>query len=144
MKQAALRGCLASSSTRVAPCRARPTFSVDRIRRLGATAQRGQAELRVAELEAEGVDVDEAVVGHLADLHSAIARHLRTGRNVDEVRFVLRRVFERFVIADAESGQAIVAHVRPEALDELMADVGAAKREAIRLQTTDSMRLLIE
>jgi DNA invertase Pin-like site-specific DNA recombinase len=109
---------------------------------VAATAQRAQAELRVAELEAEGVDVDEAVAGHLADLHSAIAEHLRTGRNLDEVRFVLRRVFARFVIADAEGGQAIVAHVRPEALDELMADVGAAKRDALRLSTTDANALL--
>jgi hypothetical protein len=48
--------------------------------------------------------------GRLADLHRAIAEHLQTGRDVDEVRFVLRRVFERFGIADADGGQAIVAH----------------------------------
>jgi hypothetical protein len=95
----------------------------------------------VAELQADGVDVDEAVAGRLADLHRAIAEHLQTGRNVDEVRFVLQRVFARFVVADADGGQAIVAHVRPEAIDELMADVGAAKREALRLQATDAMGL---
>jgi hypothetical protein len=98
----------------------------------------------VAELAADGVDVDEVVVGRLADLHRAIAEHLHTGHNAEEVLFALQRVFERFVVADADGGQAVVAHVRPEALDELMTDVGAAKRQALRLRTTDPVGLLIE
>jgi hypothetical protein len=95
-----------------------------------------QIERRMAELEATAPEIDEIVAERFGDLRSAIAEHLRTGRNIDEVRFLLRRYFESFVVRDDEGGRAIVANLRPDVVDDVMADLAGAKREALRGLTT--------
>ena len=109
-----------------------------------AHAQREQIERRMAELEATAPEIDEIVAERFGDLRSAIAEHLRTGRNIDEVRFLLRRYFESFVVRDDEGGRAIVANLRPDVVDDVMADIAGAKREALRGLTTAHNSLLIE
>ena len=47
-------------------------------------------------------------------------------RNIDEVRFLLRRYFESFVVRDDEGGRAIVANLRPDVVDDVMADLAGA------------------
>lgn len=101
-----------------------------------AHAQREQIERRMAELEATAPEIDEIVAERFGDLRSAIAEHLRTGRNIDEIRFLLRRYFESFVVRDDEGGRAIVANLRPDVVDDVMADLAGAKREALRGLTT--------
>jgi hypothetical protein len=86
----------------------------------------------MAELEATAPEIDEIVAERFGDLRSAIAEHLRTGRNIDEVRFLLRRYFQSFVVPDNEGGRAIVANLRPDVVDDVMADLAGAKREARR------------
>ena len=86
----------------------------------------------MAELEATAPEIDEIVAERFGDLRNAIAEHLRTGRNIDEVRFLLRRYFESFVVRDDEGGRAIVANLRPDVVDDVMADLAGAKREALR------------
>ena len=98
----------------------------------------------MAELEATAPEIDEIVTERFGDLRSAIAEHLRTGRNIDEVRFLLRRYFESFVVRDDEGGRAIVANLRPDVVDDVMADLAGAKREALRGLTTAHNSLLIE
>jgi hypothetical protein len=51
-------------------------------------AQREQSS-GMAELEATAPEIDEIVAECFGDLRSAMAEHLRTGRNIDEVRFLL-------------------------------------------------------
>ena len=68
----------------------------------------------------------------------AIVAHLHDGANVAEGRFLLRRLFARFVVHDSgDAGVAIVPEFRPDALEELLATVTATKRAALRL-TTDA------
>ena len=86
----------------------------------------------MAELEATAPEIDEIVAERFGDLRSAIAEHLLTGRNIDEVRFLLRRYFQSFVVRDDEGGRAIVANLRPDVVDDVMADLAGAKREALR------------
>jgi hypothetical protein len=72
-------------------------------------------------------------------VHQGACKHAavpRTGRNIDEVRFLLRRYFESFVVRDDEGGRAIVANLRPDVVDDVMADLAGAKREAVRGLTT--------
>jgi hypothetical protein len=86
----------------------------------------------MAELEATAPEIDEIVAERFSDPRSAIAEHLRTGRNIDEVRFLLRRYFQSFVVRDTDGGRAIVANLRPDVVDDAMADLAGAKREALR------------
>jgi hypothetical protein len=86
----------------------------------------------MAELEATAPEIDEIVAERFSDPRSAIAEHLRTGRNIDEVRFLLRRYFRSFVVRDNDGGRAIVANLRPDVVDDVMADLAGAKREALR------------
>jgi hypothetical protein len=109
-----------------------------------AHAQREQIERRIAELEATAPEIDEIVAERFGDLRSAIAEHLRTGRNIEEVRFLLRRYFESFIVRDDDGGRAIVANLRPDVVDDVMADLAGAKREALRGLTTAHNSLLIE
>ena len=48
---------------------------------------------------------DDVLIGDLAALREAIAAHLAEGANADEVRFLLRRLFERFTVRDTERGR---------------------------------------
>jgi hypothetical protein len=109
-----------------------------------AHAQREQIERRMAELEATAPEIDEIVAERFGDLRSAIAEHLRTGRNIDDVRFLLRRYFESFVVHDDEGGRAIVAKLRPDVVDDVMADLACAKRDALRGLTTAHNSLPLE
>jgi hypothetical protein len=91
----------------------------------------------MAELEATAPEIDEIVAERFGDLRSAIAEHLRTGRNIDEVRFLLRRYFQSFVVRDNDGGRAIVASLRPDVVDDVMADLaGRQTRSASRTNTT--------
>ena len=85
----------------------------------------------MAELEATAPEIDEIVAERFGDLRSD-RQHLRTGRNIDEVRFLLRRYFQSFVVRDNDGGRAIVANLRPDVVDDVMADLAGAKREALR------------
>ena len=58
----------------------------------------------MAELEASDPEIDEIVAERFGDLRSAIAEHLRTGRNIDEVRFLLRRYFQHSSCATTRAG----------------------------------------
>lgn len=67
--------------------------------------------------------------------------HLQDGTNVAEVRFLLRRLFARFVVHDTGDG-AIVPELRDDAVEELLANLNATKRRALRL-ITDANGLLM-
>ena len=97
----------------------------------------------MAALEARGVSVAQTVGGAepprlLAATAVATGGGEHDGANVAEVRFLLRRLFARFVVHDSgDAGVAIVPALRADALEELMATLNATKRQALRL-TTDA------
>ena len=66
----------------------------------GATAQRKDRAPR-QELRRTADDIDDAVVDAVTALHDAIAAHLHDDANMDEVRFLLRRLYSGFVVHDA-------------------------------------------
>ena len=108
----------------------------------GARAEREQIASRATELRARPSEVDDVLSASLAELRQAIAAYLRDAGNVEEVRFHLRRLFARFVARPSDEGTVIVAELREDALDALIADVSASKREALRLtSTTDAIGL---
>jgi broad specificity phosphatase PhoE len=76
-------------------------------------------------------------------IHEAIAAYIEGAEHLDEVRLRLRSVFERFIAEDDGETVALVPHLRPEAIDAVMADISGAKREALRV-TTQHDGLLIE
>jgi hypothetical protein len=49
---------------------------------------------------------------------------------------LLRRYFESFVVRDDDGTRAIVANLRPAVIDDVLADLAGAKREAPRGLTT--------
>jgi hypothetical protein len=59
---------------------------------------------------------------------------LHDGASVDEVRLLLRRLFARCVLRAVDDGLVLIPELRPDALDQLRADV-PAKRAALRLTT---------
>jgi hypothetical protein len=89
-------------------------------------------------------EIDEIVAERFGDLRSAIAEHLTDRAQIDEVRCLLRRYFQSFVVRDDEGGRAIVAKLRPDVVDDVMADLAGAKREALRALTTAHNSLLID
>jgi hypothetical protein len=97
----------------------------------GATAARDQAAAHAEELRAAAATADDTLMSDLVALRYAIADHLRDGANVDEVRFLLRRLFARFTVREVDGGVAVVPELRPQAVDELM----AGDRAPLRLTT---------
>ena len=85
-----------------------------------------------------GVRAPPSKPGTAGGASEATVAHLHDGANVAEVRFLLRRLFARFVVHDSgDAGVAIVPEFRPDALEELLATVTATKGAALRL-TTDT------
>jgi hypothetical protein len=98
----------------------------------------------MAQLQASDGEIDGAIAERFGDLRVAIAAHLRSGQNIDEVRFMLRRYFAQFVVRDTLDGRVILAELRDGLVDEVMADLAGVKREALRLLTTAHDGLLME
>jgi hypothetical protein len=101
----------------------------------GAAAERVQLEQHAAELRSASAEADEVFVGAMTELQEIIARHLADGAGLDEVRFMLHRLFASFVVPDVDGALAFVPQLDPEAVEELTADIVVTKRAALRLTT---------
>jgi hypothetical protein len=101
-----------------------------------AHAQRQQIERRMAELEATAPRSTSSWPSVSVTCAARSPSIYRPGATSTRLRFLLRRYFESFVVRDDEGGRASVANVRPDVVDDVMADLAGAKREALRGLTT--------
>jgi DNA invertase Pin-like site-specific DNA recombinase len=100
----------------------------------GADAARAQLAAHAEQLRDTAAAADEAIISNLAALREAIAAHLAAGSNADEVRFMLRRLFEHFTVRQTDAGVALVPTLRADAA-ETLAD--GTNRAGVRL-TSDA------
>lgn len=95
-----------------------------------ADAQRAQLAAHAAELRETAGAADDVFMSNVAALREAIAAHLASGKNADEVRFMLRRLYDRFAVHDTDGGIALVPKYRDDVVDQL---TNTTKRAGVRL-----------
>jgi len=101
-----------------------------------ARAQREQIERRMAELDTTAPEIDEIVAAHFGDLRGRDRRASPHQAQRRRGPILLRRYFESFVVRDDDGTRAIVANLRPGVIDDVLAYLAGAKREALRGLTT--------
>ena len=79
-----------------------------------ASAQAGRLQAREAELaESLREATEDQVASELAELRAAIAGHVDGAEGLDQVRFRLRRLFDRFTLAERRGLPFLEAELAP-------------------------------
>ncbi|MDX6727005.1 MAG: site-specific recombinase [Baekduia sp.] len=100
-----------------------------------ARGEREQAERHAGESDISNGQVGDAALDALGDIHEAIAQFVNDAQHLDELRLRLRQVFERYTVQDDGEVVGLVPTPRADALDAVMADIRALRREPVRATT---------